>query len=200
MAEQLKARFPGESSDPIDAVVSFPVGTTARASAAALRPYVGRLRGVPHVTSATVTANAGSTARVSVLTAVDRQPTQARRVVADVRATAPPVRGTVLLGGNAAELSDLLSTLRSGLVWLALTVLAVTLVALFLAFGSVVLPVKAIVGNQVGVMGADGAARIIFRRQLAGAADPSRRRAEWPAEYAERLLHPYALAERGLVE
>ena len=55
-------------------------------------------------------------------------------------------------------------------------------------------------GNQVGVMGADGAARIIFRRQLAGAADPSRRRAELQAEYAERLLHPYALAERGLVD
>jgi len=195
VAEQLKAQFPGESSDPIDAVVSFPVGMTARASAAALRPYVGRLRGVPHVTSATVTANAGSTARVSVLTAVDRQPTQARRVVADVRATAPPVRGTVLVGGNAAELSDLLSTLRSRLVWLALTVLAVTLVALFLSFGSVVLPVKAIVLSVLSLAASCGAIIWIFQGgHLSGLLDFTPTGAVEPTQLVLLLVVAFALS------
>ena len=195
VAEQLKAQFPGESSDPIDAVVSFPVGMTARASAAALRPFVGRLRGVPHVTSATVTANAGSTARVSVLTAVDRQPTQARRVVADVRASAPPVRGTVLVGGNAAELSDLLSTLRSRLVWLALTVLAVTLVALFLSFGSVVLPVKAIVLSVLSLAASCGAIIWIFQGgHLSGLLDFTPTGAVEPTQLVLLLVVAFALS------
>ena len=54
--------------------------------------------------------------------------------------------------------------------------------------------------NQIAVMGAVGAANIIFRCELAAAADPDRRRDELAAEYAGTVLHPYAAAERGLVD
>lgn len=54
--------------------------------------------------------------------------------------------------------------------------------------------------NEVAVMGTDGAANIIFRRELAAAADPSTRRAELVAEYADRLMTPWVAAERGLVD
>jgi acetyl-CoA carboxylase carboxyltransferase component len=54
--------------------------------------------------------------------------------------------------------------------------------------------------NQIAVMGAVGATNVIFRRQLAAAADPDRRREELAAEYAETVLHPFAAAERGLVD
>ncbi len=55
-------------------------------------------------------------------------------------------------------------------------------------------------GNQIAVMGAAGAADIIFRREIAAAADPEQRRAELVEEYADKLLDPYVAAERGLVD
>ena len=54
--------------------------------------------------------------------------------------------------------------------------------------------------NQIAVMGADGAADIIFRREIAAANDPSRRRAELVEDYSQALLNPYVAAERGLVD
>ncbi len=54
--------------------------------------------------------------------------------------------------------------------------------------------------NEIAVMGADGAASIIFRKELAAAPDPAQRRAELVAEYAEKLMTPYIAAERGMVD
>jgi acetyl-CoA carboxylase carboxyltransferase component len=54
--------------------------------------------------------------------------------------------------------------------------------------------------NEIAVMGADGAASIIFRKELAGAPDPMQRRRELVAEYTERLMTPYIAAERGMVD
>jgi acetyl-CoA carboxylase carboxyltransferase component len=54
--------------------------------------------------------------------------------------------------------------------------------------------------NEVAVMGAEGAANIIFRKEIAAALDPEARRAELVAEYADRLMTPYVAAERGLVD
>jgi acetyl-CoA carboxylase carboxyltransferase component len=54
--------------------------------------------------------------------------------------------------------------------------------------------------NEIAVMGAEGAASIIFRKELAAAADPAQRRAELMAEYAEKLMTPYVAAERGMVD
>jgi acetyl-CoA carboxylase carboxyltransferase component len=55
-------------------------------------------------------------------------------------------------------------------------------------------------GNQIAVMGTAGAADIIFRREIAAAEDPERRRVELVEEYAETVLDPYVAAERGLVD
>jgi acetyl-CoA carboxylase carboxyltransferase component len=55
-------------------------------------------------------------------------------------------------------------------------------------------------GNQIAVMGAAGAANILFRREIAAAEDPGQRRQELEAEYAEAVLDPYAAAHRGLVD
>jgi acetyl-CoA carboxylase carboxyltransferase component len=54
--------------------------------------------------------------------------------------------------------------------------------------------------NQTAVMGAEGAANIIFRKQLQAAADSARMRQELIAEYAEALLDPFAAARRGHVD
>jgi acetyl-CoA carboxylase carboxyltransferase component len=54
--------------------------------------------------------------------------------------------------------------------------------------------------NEIAVMGADAAVGIIFRKELAAAADPARLRADFRTRYAEEFMHPYFAAERGLVD
>ena len=54
--------------------------------------------------------------------------------------------------------------------------------------------------NEVAVMGAEGAVNVIFRKELAAAADPATLRTELVGEYAEQLMHPHYAAERGLVD
>ncbi len=54
--------------------------------------------------------------------------------------------------------------------------------------------------NEMAVMGAEGAVNVIFRKELAAAADPDALRAELIAEYTEQLMHPFYAAERGLVD
>jgi acetyl-CoA carboxylase carboxyltransferase component len=53
--------------------------------------------------------------------------------------------------------------------------------------------------NEIAVMGAEGAANVIFRRQIAGSDDPDATRARVVKEYKAELMHPYYAAERGLV-
>jgi acetyl-CoA carboxylase carboxyltransferase component len=54
--------------------------------------------------------------------------------------------------------------------------------------------------NEIAVMGAEGAANVIFRKQIAAAADPAAVRREKIEEYRDQLMHPYYAAERGLVD
>jgi len=53
---------------------------------------------------------------------------------------------------------------------------------------------------QIAVMGAQGAVNILYRRELAAAADPDALRAQRIAEYEDTLANPYSAAERGYVD
>jgi acetyl-CoA carboxylase carboxyltransferase component len=53
---------------------------------------------------------------------------------------------------------------------------------------------------QIAVMGAEGAANIVFRNEIKEAADPAGKRQEMIAEYEERFNNPYRAAEMGYVE
>ena len=53
---------------------------------------------------------------------------------------------------------------------------------------------------EIAVMGAKGAAEIIFRKDIKGADDPAAKLAEKEAEYAELFAHPYNAAARGYVD
>ncbi|MEW1751771.1 acyl-CoA carboxylase subunit beta [Streptomyces angustmyceticus] len=54
--------------------------------------------------------------------------------------------------------------------------------------------------NEIAVMGAEGAANVIFRKEIAEADDPEAMRARMVKEYKAELMHPYYAAERGLVD
>ncbi len=53
---------------------------------------------------------------------------------------------------------------------------------------------------EIAVMGAKGAAEIIFRNEINSADDPVAKLAEKEAEYAEIFANPYRAAERGFVD
>jgi acetyl-CoA carboxylase carboxyltransferase component len=54
--------------------------------------------------------------------------------------------------------------------------------------------------NEIAVMGAEGAANVVFRREIAASDDPDATRARLIKEYKSELMHPYYAAERGLVD
>ena len=54
--------------------------------------------------------------------------------------------------------------------------------------------------NEIAVMGADGAASVVFRREIAAAEDPDQMRQQKIDEYRRELVHPYYAAERGLLD
>lgn len=53
---------------------------------------------------------------------------------------------------------------------------------------------------EIAVMGAAGAVKTIFRREIADAADPAAREAELIADYERRFANPFIAASRGYVD
>ena len=53
---------------------------------------------------------------------------------------------------------------------------------------------------EIAVMGPDGAVNIIFRKELAEAEDPVKRKAELVADYREKFANPYVAASRGYID
>ena len=53
---------------------------------------------------------------------------------------------------------------------------------------------------QIAVMGAQGAVNILYRKEIAEAADPEAERARLIDEYEAKLANPYIAAERGYVD
>jgi trehalose monomycolate/heme transporter len=163
VTDALNRDFPANATSPIEAVVRLPAPVSAPAGHAALAGYVRRLDRVAGVTAAQVTGARGNVARVDLRYAPQAYSTQARGIVQRVRAVPGPAGATVLVGGVTAGLVDELASLGQTLPWMALMVGLATFVLLFLAFGSVVLPVKAIVMNVLSLTAAFGAIVWIFQ-------------------------------------
>uniref|UniRef100_UPI003742D133 acyl-CoA carboxylase subunit beta n=1 Tax=Albibacterium indicum TaxID=2292082 RepID=UPI003742D133 len=53
---------------------------------------------------------------------------------------------------------------------------------------------------EIAVMGAKGAAEIIFKRQISSAEDPEKRWLEKEKEYSDKFANPYRAAERGFID
>jgi propionyl-CoA carboxylase beta chain len=53
---------------------------------------------------------------------------------------------------------------------------------------------------EIAVMGAEGAANILFKLQIQAAADPGAERARLAADYRQRFNNPYHAASAGYVD
>jgi RND superfamily putative drug exporter len=89
---------------------------------------------------------------------------QARQIVQRVRDVAPPAGARAYVGGQTAGVVDELASLSATVPWMALVMAAATFVLLFLAFGSVVLPLKAVVMNLLSLSATFGVVVWIFQQ------------------------------------
>ncbi|WP_239160509.1 MMPL family transporter [Virgisporangium ochraceum] len=156
VTETVDRDFVQNSQLPIEAIVTAP-------DPADLERYVAAVRAVDGVATADVTGRAGEVFRVTVTYASDPISAQTRDLVADIRAVPPPAGGEVLVGGLTARLADQLDAVADRLPWMALIIVGATFLLLFLAFGSLVLPVKAILMNVLSLGASFGALVLIFQ-------------------------------------
>jgi RND superfamily putative drug exporter len=170
VSQTLDSDFPVNSTAPIEALITLPARTSARASTSAgiadsagIAAYLDRIEAIPGVTSAQITAAKAGTLRIDIGYQPATVSAAARHIVTELRDTAAPPGATVLVGGTTAGLVDELASLGATLPWMALLVCVSTFVLLFLAFGSLVLPLKAIVMNVLSLSATFGVIVWIFQ-------------------------------------
>jgi uncharacterized membrane protein YdfJ with MMPL/SSD domain len=163
VTERIAAEFPGGSVAPIDVLVSG-------APAAQAQEFATRVAGLPGVTGAQVTANRGESSVISVTYTGEPTGDVAYDTVRAIRDLPSPAGADVMVAGRSAETVDLLDSLANRLPWMGLMMAAATLILMFLAFGSVVLPVKAVLMNMVSIGASFGVVVWAFQEgHLAGA-------------------------------
>lgn len=52
---------------------------------------------------------------------------------------------------------------------------------------------------EIAVMGADGAVKVLFKKEIAAAKDPKAKEAAYVAEYKEKFCSPFAAARKGMI-
>jgi RND superfamily putative drug exporter len=154
VSERLAIEFPNGGADQIEVLVTG-------GDPAAATTFTQRIAALPNVTSAGVAASRGQ----STLIAVSHREVgaSARQLVTDIRALSPPDGARVLVAGGGAETKDMLASLARRLPLMGLLAAISTMLVLFLAFGSVVLPIKAVLMNLVSIGASFGAVVWVFQ-------------------------------------
>jgi RND superfamily putative drug exporter len=83
--------------------------------------------------------------------------------VQDLRTVDPGAGANALVGGASASAVDLVDSIGARLPWMGLFVVAVMLILLFIAFGSVVLPLKAVVMSALSLTASFGVVTLVFQ-------------------------------------
>ncbi len=153
----LRTDFPPGPTSPLHVVV-----TTPRSSEAGMRSFAGRLARDPQIAAVDRPVYVQRlTWLVQVTPAAQALDDRALKLVERIRDG--PAPGAVAVAGESARFVDQLSSfggrLPSALALLALT----TLVLLFAMTGSVVLPLKALVMNVLGLSAAFGLLVLVFQ-------------------------------------
>jgi len=156
VSERLAADFPGQALSHAEVVVSG-------ADPAVLQSYAQALSVVDGVEDVTPMGERAGTALLDVSYAAIDNSAEGTALVEDLRAVPVPDGAQALVGGQSAQLVDLLQSLGDTLPWMGLLVVLAMLVLLFLAFGSVVLPLKAVLVNAISVVASFGVVVWIFQ-------------------------------------
>ncbi|MCX2948483.1 MMPL family transporter [Lentzea sp. NEAU-D7] len=130
---------------------------------AAVQAYLGKVKDVPGVGEVQPTgADKGVTAAMAGLEN-DALSEESKQALKDVRALQAPAGAEVLVGGNTAVVSDSLDAIADGLPLMVTLLVGATLILMFLAFGSVVLPIKAVIMSALSLSATFGVLVWIFQ-------------------------------------
>jgi RND superfamily putative drug exporter len=143
---------PGVPADAWPALLATPPDQRPEANRAALTDYIA------------TTWLAGDTAKVRVFSTAVPDSNEGRALVGKVRDVAPPPGAEVLTGGLPSRSADFMTSFDGSVPIAVLIVVLVTSVVLFLTFGSVFLPVKAVLMSLISVSASFGALVWIFQQ------------------------------------
>lgn len=163
VTQQLAANFSQDPAKIVTAVVEMPGPADSPAAGAQLADYARRLGTVPGVTGSSVTGTYANQARVTLNYTLDPMSRQATTLVDDLRAQAAPAGATTLFTGMPASRVDIVNIVTSRLPWMLLFVVVVSFVLRFLAFGSLVIPLKSIMLNLLSLSASLGVVKLIFQ-------------------------------------
>ncbi|MFD0683592.1 MMPL family transporter [Actinomadura fibrosa] len=169
VVETVKRDFPNGSAEPIDVVVSgdlIPRNWKPVRQGDNIPPYLENFRkqldALPGVTQAKFTGYSGEYGgvRISVTHKYEPMDKGAQNLVKTIRGMSLSKNGYPMhidVGGSTAAQMDLMSSLMRSLPKMAIAVGLATFLLLFMFFGSVVLPLKAIVMNVLSIGASFGA-------------------------------------------
>lgn len=185
--------FPDFERELVEVIVEFEDGVEPRAQYGALASFVDDMAGVPGVNSVDTfttrltedeinwqTTGVGvdditeteltvrlftdaNAAWLRVSIEPDESSAEARAIVEELRDLPPPAGATASFGGGAAELVDARGTLQSKVPIVVGYIVLVTLLALFIEFRSVLIPLKAVLLNGISIAAALGALVFVFQ-------------------------------------
>ncbi len=159
----LERDFDSDAVKSIDSLLVLRSSATSPEQGAALQAYAEKLGDTEGATGAQVTGATGTTARMSVTFDGAAVSADARDLVNRLKDVPPPAGAQAYFGGETAVFDDTLDALGDVLPWMLLYIAVATYLLLFLAFGSVLLPLKAILMNLLSLSATFGVLVWIFQ-------------------------------------
>ncbi len=155
VTETIAANFPGGDVESFDVMV-------AGGGEAALTEVVRTLERFDHVDGVVAVDGSADATLLQVHYDADPFSAESRELIEQARGI--DVAGAELfVTGGASDLVDMLDAIVEGLPAMIGYIVAVTMIVLFLAFGSILLPIKAVVMNIVSLAAAMGVVVWIFQ-------------------------------------
>ncbi len=107
---------------------------------------------------------AEDTAKVRVFATQLPDSSEGRALVGEIRAVPSPDGAQVLTGGLPSRSADFMSSFSASIPWAIAIVMLVTALVLFLTFGSVLLPIKAVLMSLISISASFGALVFVFQQ------------------------------------
>lgn len=173
VSDTLVSVFGANPGHPISAAVTLDQSADSAAGQAAIAEYVRAVKTITGVRDAAVVNAGGTLVAVDITFNGEPLGDPAKALVEQIRSLPEPAGvPSTLIGGETAQVVDRLDIIGSRLPLMGLLIAAATFVLLFFAFGSVVLPIKAILMNVLSLGASLGVVTWIFQDgHLAGFLD-----------------------------
>lgn len=156
-AETVNSDFAALSGSGLKVVV------TGNPDAAAVQAFLAEVGEVPGIGEARIAAEpANGTWLISAGLEQDALSDASKQALRDVRALDGP-GDEVLVGGSTALVTDSLDAIADRLPWMVVLLVGATFVLMFLAFGSVLLPIKAVVMSALSLSATFGVLVWVFQ-------------------------------------